>query len=440
MSEHADSLIHARWIVPVEPRGQVLEGHALAIRDGQILAIAPSGDLRTRFTSAREFNLTDHVVIPGLINLHSHAAMTLMRGLADDLPLMTWLRDHIWPAEGKHVSHEFVFDGVRLACAEMLLGGVTLMNDMYFFPDAAARAALDAGMRASLGIIVLEFPSAYAADADDYLHKGLQTRDEFKGEPLLTFTIAPHAPYTVTDRTFGKVLTLSEQLECAIHIHLHETTDEIDHSLKDHGLRPIARLQNLGLLGPNLIAVHAVHMTDAEIAELARHGCHVAHCPASNLKLASGFAPIARFVDQGINVGIGTDGAASNNRLDVLGEMRLAALLAKGVAGRADAVPAYQALEMATINGARALSMGDRIGSLMPGKAADITAINLGALGSTPCFDVTSHIVYATSREQVSHVWVNGELKVNEGHLMAFDTADLAAKAHYWQNKIGNAS
>ena len=439
MPEKVDSLIHAKWIVPVEPRGQVLTDHSMAIGRGNILALGPSGDIRGRFTAAREFTLMDHAVIPGLINMHTHAAMSLMRGLADDLPLIAWLNEHIWPTEAKHVSREFVFDGTLLACAEMLRGGVTCMNDMYFFPEAAARATLRAGMRASLGVIVIEFPSAYASDADDYLHKGLATRDEFKGEPLLAFTIAPHAPYTITDKTFTKVVTLAEQLQCPIHVHIHETVGEIAGSVKEHGLRPLARLQKLGLLGPNLIAVHAVHLCETEIAEMARQGCHIAHCPASNLKLASGFAPVARFVDQGINVGIGTDGAASNNRLDVLGEMRLAALLAKGVANRVDAIPAPEALAMATINAARALGMDNRVGSLAPGKAADIVAIDLGTLGTSPCFDVISHLVYAADRQQISHVWINGELKLANGSLTDLDIQEIMAKALYWQNKIGNA-
>lgn len=422
--------------MPVVPAGAVLPRHSLAIHDGRIVALLPSEQVKERFHATREHDLTEHVVIPGLINLHTHAAMSLMRGLADDLPLMAWLNDHIWPAEGRHVSPEFVFDGTLLACAEMLRGGVTCMNEMYFFPGAAAQASLQAGMRATLGLIVIEFPSPYAADAEDYLHKGLAVRDQFKGEPLLSFSIAPHAPYTVTDRTFGKVLTLAEQLECAIHVHIHETEDEIRTSLKEHGLRPLARVQNLGLLGPNLIAVHAVHLSESEIGELARQGCHVAHCPASNLKLASGFAPIARLIEHSVNVGLGTDGAASNNRLDMLGDLRLAALLAKGVSRRADALPASEALAMATIHGARALGMEEKIGSLETGKYADITAIDLNRVETSPCFDPISHLVYAAGREQVSHVWVNGELKVDAGRLISIDNDELAAKVAYWQNKL----
>jgi len=436
MLEPVDSLIHAGWIIPVLPAGVVLPQHSLAIWQGEIVGIVPTSEAQTRFSARREFDLPHQALIPGLINLHTHAAMSLMRGLADDLPLMTWLNDHIWPAEGRHVSAEFVFDGTLLACAEMLRGGVTCMNDMYFFPEAAARASLQTGMRTSFGIVVLEFPTAYAADADDYLHKGLKARDEFKDEPLLSFAIAPHAPYTVTDRTFAKIVTLSEQLDCGIHMHIHETEDEIQQSLKEYGVRPLARLKNLGLLGPNLIAVHAVHLNAVEIADLAHQGCHVAHCPASNLKLASGFAPVDKLLQAGANVGIGTDGAASNNRLDVMGEMRLAALLAKGVAGRADAVPAQTALAMATINAARALGIDKKIGSLEIGKCADIATIDMSKVETSPCFDVISQIVYAADREQVSHVWVDGELKVENGSLIDIDTQELLAKTAYWQNKL----
>jgi len=438
MLEPVDSLIHAGWIVPVVPAGVVLSQHSIAVRQGKIVAIVPTAEAKTRFDARRTFDLGEHVLIPGFVNLHSHSAMSLMRGLADDLPLMNWLNDHIWPAEARHVSPEFVFDGTLLACVEMLRGGITCTNDMYFFPDAAGRASLRAGMRTALGIVVLEFPTGYATDADDYLHKGLAVRDELNGEPLLSFTMAPHAPYTVTDRTFTKVLTLAEQLNCPLHVHIHETEDEIQQSLKEYGLRPLARLQNLGLLGPNFISVHSVHLTDSEIADLARQGCHIAHCPASNLKLASGFSPIDKLVRQGTNVGIGTDGAASNNRLDILSDMRLAALLAKGASGRADAVPAHTALAMATINGARALGLDSKIGSLEVGKCADIVALDLRGPQTQPCFDVVSQVVYAADREQVSHVWVEGNMKLENGKLVGIDVDEVLAKATYWHKKLSS--
>ena len=433
-----DTLIDARWVIPVEPIHQTLFQHSVAIADGRIMSILPTTEAHTRFTAKNHYQLKDHVLIPGLINLHTHAAMTLLRGLADDLPLMEWLKGHIWPAEGSHVSVEFVRDGTLLACAEMIKGGVTCFNDMYFFPGAAAEAVLTAKMRAAMGLIAIDFPTAYASDADDYLNKGLAMRDQYRAEPLLGFCMAPHAPYTVNDQTLGKVLTYAEQLDLPIHIHLHETEDEIRQSLDQHQRRPIQRLHDIGVLGPNLLAVHAVHLTSQEMALLAKQGCHVAHCPTSNLKLASGFAPVAGMLEHGINIGIGTDGAASNNRLDMFAEMRLAALLAKGVSGMADALPAHYALQMATLNGAKALGIDAITGSLTAGKAADITAVDLSSLETSPCYDAASHLVYAAGREHVSHVWVNGELLLDGQNLVTLDTQELKAKVAYWQDKIAH--
>lgn len=440
MTTTIESIIHAGWIIPVVPHGVVLTNHSIVIHEGKIVEILPSDVCKSTYTAQSEYELTDQALIPGLINLHTHAAMTLMRGLADDLPLMTWLNDHIWPAEKQFVNDEFVYDGTLLACAEMLRGGTTFFNDMYFFPEAIARATLQAGMRANLGIVILEFPTGYATDANDYIHKGLATRDALKGENLISFSMAPHAPYTVTDKVFEKIIILSEQLNCQIHMHTHETDDEIKGSLKEHNLRPLARMQKLGLLGPNFLAVHAVHLTDSEITTLAQYGCHTAHCPASNLKLASGFSPIDKMLKSGLNVGIGTDGAASNNRLDMLSEMRLAALLAKGVSGNADAVPAETALAMATINSARALGVDSHIGSLEKGKCADITAIKLNTLEASPCFHPISQIVYAASREHVSYVWVAGKLQLKDGYLTNIDVGEVMAKANYWQTKLGKSN
>src|ERR1700682_3636075 len=321
----ADLVIEAAWVIPVQPHGVVLENYAVAVAGGTIAALLPWDEMKSRCSAKRTCRLDSQVLIPGLINLHTHAAMTLMRGLADDLKLMSWLSNHIWPAESKHVSAQFVRDGTLQACAEMLRGGVTCFNDMYFFPEMAGQAALEAGMRAALGIVVIEFPTNYANDPQDYLRKGLAMRDELKQEQLLSFCMAPHAPYTVSDKTFENILMLSEQLQIPINTHLHETRDEIRESLSKFGMRPMARLDKLGVLGANFLAVHAVHLEDSEIALLAQAGCSVAHCPSSNLKLASGIAPVDKMLAAGINVGIGTDGAASNNRLDVFCEMRLTA-------------------------------------------------------------------------------------------------------------------
>ena len=431
-----DTILEARWVIPVEPARSVLFDHAVVIDHGRITAILPAAEARSKFSATKHIALPGHALIPGLVNLHTHAAMTLLRGLADDLALMDWLNHHIWPAEMRHVSEEFVYDGSRLACAEMLRGGVTCFNDMYFFPRATARAALDARMRAVPGLIVVEFPSPYAADAQDYLNKGLALRDELRGEPLLRFCLAPHAPYTVSDKSLREIATYAGETDLPVHIHVHETRAEVEQSLKDHGMRPLRRLGEYGLLGPGLIAVHAIHLERDEIDLLARHGCHVAHCPSSNLKLASGLAAVGTLLAGGINVGLGTDGAASNNRLDLFAEMRLAALLAKGVSGDAAALPAWQALEMATLRPARALGIDDIIGTLAPGKCADITAVDLSHLELAPCYDPLSHLVYAAGREHVTHVWVNGELVVDNGGLATIDTLEVQAKAAFWREKI----
>ncbi|MEO8164935.1 MAG: TRZ/ATZ family hydrolase [Betaproteobacteria bacterium] len=432
----ADLVIDAAYIVPVEPHGIVLEDHAVAIKDGTIVALLPREEMLTRCTAAQTCRLDSHVLIPGLINLHTHAAMTLMRGLADDIKLMDWLSLHIWPAESKHVSAQFVRDGTLLACAEMLLGGVTCFSDMYFFPEMAGRAALEAGMRAALGIVVIEFPTAYASDAQDYLRKGLATRDEVKQEALLSFCMAPHAPYTVSDRTFEHILTLSEQLQIPIHTHLHETRDEITESLSRYGMRPIARLEKLGLLGANFIAVHAVHLDASEIALLAQLGCSVAHCPSSNLKLASGIAPVTKMLEAGINVGVGTDGAASNNRLDMFSEMRLAALLGKAESENAESLPAKDALRMATLNAARALGLEKTIGSIETGKSADLCAIRLDSIELAPCYDPISHLVYCAGRDQVSDVWIAGRRLVQSGKLLHMDVPGILQKTGEWKARI----
>ena len=433
--EPIDLLIEARWIAAVDP-DVVLKNHAVAVNHGRILAVLPAGEAAQRYHPRTLSVLPDHILIPGLINLHTHAAMSLMRGIADDLPLMDWLQQHIWPAEAAHMSPQFVQDGTRLACAEMLKGGITCFNDMYFYPEAAAAAATEFGMRAMLGITALEFPTPYASDADDYLNKGLAVREQSSSNPLLGFCLAPHAPYTVSDKTFERALTLSEQLNLPIHCHIHETRQEIEESLRQHQRRPLARLRDLGLLGPNFIGVHAVHLDDGDLQLLAETGSHVAHCPTSNLKLASGFAPVARMRQLGINVGLGTDGAASNNRLDLFAEMRLAALLAKGVSGDASVLPAHQALRMATLDAANALGLGHEIGSITPGKAADLCAVDLGQLESRPCYDPVSHLINVAGRESVTQVWVAGKCCVDHKTLCQGEQKHLETSVALWQNRL----
>lgn len=439
MSTLADLLIEARWIIPVEPENTVLEHHSVVVRGGRIIDLLPSADARTRYRATQVVELTDHVLIPGFINLHAHAAMTLMRGIADDLPLMRWLNEAIWPTEGKHVSSSFVRDGTLLAAAEMLRGGVTTCNDMYFYPDAAAEAFTQAGMRAVLGVAVLDFPTPYASDVHDYLRKGLTARDKWRNHPLIDFSLAPHAPYTVSDESLTRVASVAAELDAIIHIHVHETAQEITDSIAQHGVRPLARLARLGLLGENLLGVHAVHLDASDFDLLVRNGCSIAHCPTSNMKLASGIAPTSALLAAGINVGLGTDGAASNNRQDILQEMRHASLLAKVSSLDATAVSAHTALHMATLAPARALGLDTKIGSIKPGKEADLCAVALNGLESRPCFDPASHLVYVSGREHVSHVWVSGEMRVNKGKLvLQLNDTELLALASVWQTRLSS--
>ena len=434
-----DLLVSARWIVPVEPDRRVLTDHAVAVDGGRILDLLPAQAARLKYHARETRELSRHVLLPGMINAHTHAAMTLFRGLSDDLPLMNWLNEHIWPAEQKWVSPQFVEDGTRLAVAEMIRGGVTCFNDMYFFPDRAAEVAAEAGIRAVIGLILIDFPTAWASSAEEYLRKGEQVHDRFKHHPLIATAFAPHAPYSVPDGPLQRIGILAEELDVPVHMHIHETRAEIDQSLEQHGRRPLQRLQELGLLDPRLVAVHMTQLDPAEIELAGRNGFSVVHCPESNLKLASGFCPVQTLLDAGVNVALGTDGAASNNDLDMLGEMKTAALLGKGVAADSCAVDAWTALRMATLNGARALGLESITGSLVAGKEADMVAVNMDFLETQPLYDVISHLVYATGRSQVSDVWAAGRALLREGELVTLDTAAIRERTTEWQDKISSS-
>ena len=430
-------LISARWVIPVEPRNTILEHHTVVIERDRIVALLPTAQARQQYPNVTETRLDSHALIPGLINLHTHSPMTLMRGLADDTPLMTWLQDHVWPIESKFLSENYVRDGTELACAEMLRSGTTCFADMYFYQDVAANVVKQVGMRAAIGGAVIDFPTPYAADADAYFERALVSRDMFAADTHLKLMLTPHAPYTVSDTTFNKLVAIANEMdELILMCHIHETAMETTDGVKQYGVRPIERLAQLGVLGPNLIAVHCVHLNNEEIALFRESGVHVAHCPVSNLKLASGIAPIKAMLDAGVNVGIGTDGCASNNRLDMFAETRLASLLQKGLSGDAAALPALQALEMATLNGARALQWDTEIGSLLPGKAADIVAVDLGSIETQPCYDPASHLWHAAGREHVTHVWVAGKLLLDARQLTSIDVAALKVKTATWGERF----
>lgn len=426
------------WVIPIHPRGRVLTDHSLVVEEEKIAALLPTESLGQAFPNIPETRLPGHALLPGFVNLHTHAGMTLLRGFADDLPLKQWLQTKIWPQEAKHLGPDFVRVGSQLACLEFLLSGITTFNDMYFYPEITAEVVVESGLRACLGITVLEFATPYASDADAYLHQGLNIRDAFRHESRLSFSLAPHAPYTVSDNTFQKVLTFAEQLDLPIHLHVNETSEEIATSLKDTGRRPIERLLGLGIVGPRLIAVHAVHLSSLELQLFAQHGVSIAHCPHSNLKLGSGIAPIAEALQLGINVGIGTDSSASNNQLNMLQEMRTAALLAKGVQQDASVLPAEEALTLATWGGAKALGLDNQIGSLEVGKYADMIAIRLDPLETQPGFHPISQIVYSASREAISHVWVNGEQVLRDRNPIGLDLPGILSSTHAWQKILEN--
>lgn len=435
-NEPLDLLLLPTWLVPVEPAGVVLENHALGIRDGRIALIA-SRETALRHPSREVRELPGMLLAPGLVNAHGHAAMTLFRGLADDLPLMTWLQNHIWPAESRWVDEIFVRDGTELAIAEQLKSGISCFSDMYFYPEVASERIHTSGIRAQLCVPVLDFPTPGTRDSDESLRKGVALFDDLKLHPRIKVAFGPHAPYSVNDDTLEKIRVLAEELDANIQMHVQETACEVEQALERHGERPLARLSRLGLLGPGFQAVHMTQVSDEDLALLVESNSSVVHCPESNLKLASGFCPVERLWQAGVNVAIGTDGAASNNDLDLLGETRTAALLAKAVAGSATALDAHRALRMATLNGARALGLNAEIGSLEPGKSADLVAFDISGLHQLPIYDPVSQLIYASSRDCVKHLWVGGKQLLEDGRLTRMDEEELKVRARGWSRKIG---
>ena len=434
--ESCELLIEAGWVVPVEPHGVVLERHAVAVHQGAIVAVLPVDEARERFAPREVVSRPGSVLIPGLVNAHTHNPMTLMRGVADDLALHAWLQHHIWPVEAAVIGPEFVADGVALAIAEMLRGGTTCCNENYFFPDVQAATYKRHGFRARVGLPVIDFPTAWAKTDDEYFDRAGEVHDQWRGDPLVSTAFAPHAPYTVSDASFGRIRMLADQLDIPVHCHVHETAHEVAESQERHGQRPLARLDRLGLVNDRLIAVHMTVLDDAEIALCAQRGVSVVHCPESNLKLASGFCPVARLQAAGVNLAIGTDGAASNNDLDMFGELRTAALLAKAVASDPTALDAASALRAATLGSARAMGLEAQVGSIEVGKQADLACIDLDPIETQPLFNVLSQLAYATGRHQVSDVWIAGRAKLRDRVLVDMDQDALAANARRWRARI----
>ena len=433
-----DLLIYCRWIIPIIPEDKVWENCALAVEGEKIIGIFPQAEAAKRFAPLNTEHLDNHILMPGLVNAHGHAAMSLLRGYADDLPLMPWLHDHIWPAESRFVDDSFVRDGTNLSMAEMIKSGTTCFADMYFFHETIVEEVRAAGMRCQVGFTVLDFPTAYAKNADDYIHKGLALYDRYANQPLIKVACAPHSPYSVSDPAMRIIATYANELDMAVHIHCHETTEEITESIANYDCRPLERLKNLGLLLPQTQLVHMTQVVGDDIVLVQAHNCHVVHCPESNLKLASGFCPVGKMIDAGINVAIGTDGAASNNDLDLFGELKTAALLAKAVANDASTLDAHAALRMATINGAKALGWDSEIGSLEVGKSADMIAIDTSSIAQQPLYNIASQLVYTNVGHRVTHSWVAAKPLLINGELRTLNEQNVIQTAQQWRNRIAD--
>ena len=429
-------LLLPRLLVPIRPRLQVLEQMAVVIEGGHISAVIPRSEALARYETAERIELPEHVLMPGFINMHTHSAMSLLRGYADDLNLQVWLNDHIWPVEKAYLGPGFVHDGAMLAIAEMLRGGTTFFNDLYFFPEVTAAAAVEAGMRACIGLPVIDVPTIWAANENEYIDKGLEVSASWQSEPLISTSIAPHAPYSVGDAALGRIAELSEKLDMRVHMHVLESNWEISESLQQHGKATLERLDDIGLLNERLLAVHMTQLNGTDLEALSETGVNVIHCPESNLKLGNGICPVARLLEHNVNLALGTDGAASNNNLNLLAESRSAALLAKGYSADPCVLDAFQTLEMLTINAARALGKEQQLGSVEAGKQADLCAIRLDSLQTTPMYDVVSHLIYAASSQQVSHVWVNGRMLLQDKQFLYLDTGDIMDRANYWAKRI----
>jgi 5-methylthioadenosine/S-adenosylhomocysteine deaminase len=431
-----DKIISATWIFTGEDQDSVLIDHSLVVTDKKIQDIKPTVKVHEIYEAEEIYQLSNHILLPGLINTHTHSAMSLLKGYADDFQLETWLNDYIWPAESKFVNYDFVHDGSELAIAEMIKGGTTMFNDMYFFPEATAEAAKNLGIRANIGLVVMEFPSNYANDPQEYLNKGFEFRDNWRDNELISTSIAPHAPYSVSNSTFELINTYAEQLNLTIHTHLHETKNEIEESLKQFGSSPIERLGGLGLLGPKLMAAHCVHLSENDIYQLKSNGVSVLCNISSNMKLGSGFVDVYKLINNNINIAIGTDSSASNNRLDMFSEMRSMALNNKALTMKSEFLKPSEVIKMATINGAKALGLDDITGSILKNKYADIIAVNLDTIDTQPCYDPLASLVYCADRTSVEYVWINGDTKLKERVLVNIDENEILQKVKSWKNKI----
>jgi len=432
-----DLIVTGGTVVTVDAAGRVIENGAVAIDGADIAAVDTAAAIAKQFRARETIDASGQIVLPGLINTHTHAPMVLYRGLADDLPLMEWLNNYIFPAESKTVSPEFVRAGTRLAALEMIESGTTTFADMYYFEEEIARETRSAGLRGVLGQTVIQFPVADAKTPADALARAEAFINEFKGDPLITPAVAPHAIYTTSDDTLQAARTLADRYGKPLIIHLSETKTEFDEAVQKRKKTPTAALYDLGVLQGWTLAAHAVWLDPADFGLLRAAGTGIAHCPSSNMMLASGIAPVLKMLKAGIPVGLGTDGVAgSNNDHDMMEEMDLAAKLQKVSSGDPTALPAEQAFAMATIMGAQAMGMSKLIGSLDAGKRADIISIRLDEANAQPMYNVYSQLVYSLKSSNVSDVMVNGRAIVRNRRMLTVDDKAILAKAEEYRAKV----
>ncbi len=433
--QECDFIVSAPYVLPVAPHNQVLENHAVAVRNGQIAEVGPRGAIDAAFNPARRLDLAHHILMPGLVNAHGHAAMTLLRGAGEDQSLQAWLQETIWPLEGRLMNPDFVNLGTELAMAEMLSSGTTTCSDMYFFPEVVARQAVQAGMRVQVAVPVIEMPNAWSQSVSEGLHKALALHDHYRHQELVKIAFGPHSAYTLAEEDLQKVAMYANELDAGIQIHLHENAAEVSEAVQQQGCSWVMHLNEIGLLGPQLQAVHMTTLTAEEIDVVAASGARVVHCPSSNLKLASGYCPVNQLRQAGLCVGLGTDGAASNNRLDMFKEMHLAALLEKHATADPTCAAAPDMLRMATLDSARALGMDHLIGSLEAGKAADMISVDIHHAGMLPLYDPFAALVHGNCGEAVDHVFVNGETLLSNGQLTRIDSPALTEAVTIWQQQ-----
>jgi 5-methylthioadenosine/S-adenosylhomocysteine deaminase len=438
MSEAAnwDRLVIGGTVLTMEPNAEPIKNGAVAVANGRIAAVGPAEELLELAPAGDVLNAGNCLVMPGLVNTHSHLAMTVFRGIADDLPLMEWLEDHIWPAEKEHVNRETVRLGTELAAAEQLLAGVTTTTDMYFFGDEVSTVLAESGMRGVVAESLIGFPTPRCATTEEMLEKQRDLLEAYKDHPLITPSVAAHAPYSVQAADLVAEADLAEEYEVPMQIHLAETAWEVERLLSEKGLSPVAYLADLGVLSERTVAAHCVHVSPEDIELLAEFEAGVSHNPVSNLKLASGISPVPALIEGGVKLGLGTDGTASNNTLDLLRDMQLAALLHKGVSGDPTVLPSRTMLELVTVRGAQVLGLADTIGTLTEGLDADLVCVAIDGPHTAPMYDPFSHMVFAARAADVRHVMVRGKVLVRNRELKTLDRERIEAQAREFSENV----